>query len=150
MSHLSNPTSDEVKMDMELDDMETPKKSRIEEKTLEEYGFVTGDLLSVSLYIPEPRVPRASGASVAPEPRGEADRNGQWARGETVPSAGAGANGRSGGPGDRRVSGAGGAMARASRDSFGIRGAAREDGRNGFRRRSRSRSPDRRESFGRR
>ncbi|WRT64736.1 uncharacterized protein IL334_001670 [Kwoniella shivajii] len=30
---------------------------KVEEKSLDEYGFVTGDLLSVSLYVPEPKIP---------------------------------------------------------------------------------------------
>lgn len=46
-------------MDMELDDGPSRNtqdgSKKIDEKTLEAYGFVTGDLISVSLHIPEPR-----------------------------------------------------------------------------------------------
>jgi histone deacetylase complex subunit SAP18 len=43
-------------MDMELDDGPVPAKGKpIDEKTLEDYGFITGDLLSVSLFVPEPK-----------------------------------------------------------------------------------------------
>lgn len=59
---------------------------RIEEKTLDEYGFLTGDLLSLCVALPRP--PKAAGAGpgalkagagAAPEPRGA------WGRGEPLP-----------------------------------------------------------------
>lgn len=60
------------KMDMELDDTpdeQTGKKGRkIEEKTLDEYGYVIGDLLSVSVWTPEPKIrpPGSLGAGERP------------------------------------------------------------------------------------
>jgi histone deacetylase complex subunit SAP18 len=100
-------------MDMELDDGPVPTKGRpIEEKTLEDYGFITGDLLSVSLFVPEPKPSNRggphsnNGASIGaggggpapgfgrregpPGPGREsnverADAEGHWARGEALP-----------------------------------------------------------------
>lgn len=60
-SGLAKPSA--VSMDMELDDAPDHGPSRrgagrkVEEKTLDSYGFITGDLLSVSIHIPEPRTP---------------------------------------------------------------------------------------------
>ncbi|WWD21536.1 hypothetical protein CI109_106022 [Kwoniella shandongensis] len=58
----------ESKMDLDvgLDDThgngnESGKTRKIDEKTLEEYDFITGDLLSVSLYVPEPKIPAGAG-----------------------------------------------------------------------------------------
>ena len=45
-------------MDMELDSTvdHTRKGRKVDEKTLDEYGFITGDLLSVSIHVPEPKL----------------------------------------------------------------------------------------------
>ncbi|WVQ83280.1 hypothetical protein IAT38_005419 [Cryptococcus sp. DSM 104549] len=39
---------------------------KIQEKTLDAYGFVTGDLLSVSVQLPEPKYPRLGGPGAIP------------------------------------------------------------------------------------
>jgi len=108
---------------------------RVDEKTLDDYGFITGDYLSVSLHIPEPKVqhsqvPRA--VLGAKEEKRNID--GDWARGEALPPRG-GARGGYGGAGN----GNGGRVM-----GMGIRGGARrspsvtrDSGR-------RSRSPERR------
>ncbi|WVO16574.1 hypothetical protein L204_104253 [Cryptococcus depauperatus] len=49
-------------MDIDLDDRDKRMGKKIEEKTLDWYGFIAGDLLSVSLHVPEPRQP-ASGVN---------------------------------------------------------------------------------------
>lgn len=86
-------------MDMELDDAPSASNGngnghgggrKVIEKTLDEYGFITGDYLSVSLYVPEPKLaPPTGNAPLAPltrdrEPR-SAPNNGEWARGEALP-----------------------------------------------------------------
>ncbi|OCF76987.1 hypothetical protein I204_02696 [Kwoniella mangroviensis CBS 8886] len=51
------------KMDLDLDDIpqaQSSSRRKIEEKSLDDYGFVTGDLLSISLYVPEPKLPASS------------------------------------------------------------------------------------------
>jgi histone deacetylase complex subunit SAP18 len=44
-------------------DLEDVRGVQVEEKTLESYGFVTGDLLSVAISVPEPR-PAPNGTSI--------------------------------------------------------------------------------------
>ncbi|WWC86856.1 uncharacterized protein L201_001735 [Kwoniella dendrophila CBS 6074] len=59
------------KMDIDLDEIDRnnnastsrSKSRKIDEKSLDDYGFVTGDLISVSLYIPEPKLPAGGGPS---------------------------------------------------------------------------------------
>ncbi|RXK34748.1 hypothetical protein M231_07990 [Tremella mesenterica] len=86
MTSLDLPKSG--KMDMELD--EAPRGGKVEEKTLEDYGFITGDLLSVFLFVPEPKVPvgqrfaPGTGPNVPSVGWGERDKNGSWTKG--VPS----------------------------------------------------------------
>ncbi|WWC59506.1 uncharacterized protein I303_102062 [Kwoniella dejecticola CBS 10117] len=54
------------KMDIDLEDIKddsapaSASGRKINEKSLDEYGFITGDLLSVSLYIPEPKIPASA------------------------------------------------------------------------------------------
>nr|XP_019047117.1 hypothetical protein I302_03724 [Kwoniella bestiolae CBS 10118]OCF26047.1 hypothetical protein I302_03724 [Kwoniella bestiolae CBS 10118] len=61
-THTSNePSVDENKMDVDLDSLpQSSSRRKVEEKTLDGYGFVTGDLLSISLHIPEPKIPAGS------------------------------------------------------------------------------------------
>ncbi|WVR04663.1 hypothetical protein IAU60_001674 [Kwoniella sp. DSM 27419] len=73
-------------------------RKKVEEKSLDEYGFVTGDLLSVSLYVPEPKIPAGQPAGVGA-------------------MAGAGAGGS--GPGQGLGAGAGG---KRDRDGAGVGG----------------------------
>ena len=163
-------------MDMELDDTDPlPKRGggrKIEEKSLDEYGFITGDLLSVSLYIPEPKLPAGAPrlatvpGGVVPSPTGPGvssfgwgdrqtreregdrapDRRGVWQRGEPLPPQDfrGGAAGRPSEP-------AGGGSWRGGGPGMGIRGVGkRSPERNGTRR---SRSPEgrnRRESWAKR
>ena len=105
-------------MDTELDDTEdhhSRKGKKVDEKTLDGYGFITGDLLSVSIYVPEPKLhpgpnrpPVAINGSGAGErgafgwnerPNGvpvpgqgrdvhPADKEGAWSRGEALPPTG--------------------------------------------------------------
>jgi histone deacetylase complex subunit SAP18 len=165
-------------MDMELDDDPRPTHGRkVEEKTLDGYGFVIGDLISVSIHVPEPRAAQSrSGApGMPPQERGSggfgwqrdresgngprereappSEREGHWARGEALPPQNSfrGENAFRGGRGGfGRVEPAGG---RAG--GIGIRGAGRrspERERDGLGGR-RSRSPEgreRRESWSRR
>ena len=109
---------------------------KVDEKTLDDYGFITGDYLSVSLHTPEPKNHNSHTQRAPPLGVREEKRNidGEWARGEALPPrAGAGGRGGYGGPGAApRVMG------------MGIRGGARrspsvtrDSGR-------RSRSPERR------
>ena len=164
-------------MDTELDDPpDLGRRGRkIDEKTLDEYGFVTGDLLSVSLYIPEPRLPagpnrappaiangggperggfgwdRTNGPGLGREPH-PADKDATWARGEALPPTGRPSRGAP----SREAVGSRGSVG----NGFGIRGAGRRrsgsppdrDPRdNGPRRRSRSpEGRDRRDSYSRR
>jgi histone deacetylase complex subunit SAP18 len=64
-------------MDMELDDDQPHRdgrhgsggakgSGRIDEKSLDDYGFITGDLLSVSLFVPEPKAPLQRGSGPVP------------------------------------------------------------------------------------
>ncbi|KAK8847446.1 hypothetical protein IAR55_005304 [Kwoniella newhampshirensis] len=53
----SASTSSSMEVDGEL-----PQRKKIDEKTLDEYDFITGDLLSVSLYVPEPKVQAGAGS----------------------------------------------------------------------------------------
>ncbi len=151
-------------MDMELDDTDLPKRGgrKIEEKSLDEYGFITGDLLSVSLYIPEPKIPagapRMGQVAAAPGVTGPGAKSfgwgerqprereihpserGAWHKGESLPpqSFRGGAAGRGG---DREF--AGGGSWRGGGSGMGIRGAkGRSPERHGDRR---SGSPDGRE-----
>ncbi|OCF45853.1 hypothetical protein I317_00341 [Kwoniella heveanensis CBS 569] len=73
------------------------KRRPVDEKTLDEYDFVTGDLLSVSLHIPEPKIPAGAAASTS-----------ALAQGPGGPRPGMG-NVGPGGPGsrDRQASGSG-------------------------------------------
>ncbi|WVQ98092.1 hypothetical protein IAU59_005214 [Kwoniella sp. CBS 9459] len=48
---------------MDIDGGERPSRRPVEEKTLDEYDFVTGDFLSVSLHIPEPKIPAGSASA---------------------------------------------------------------------------------------
>lgn len=170
----SKPTT--VAMDMELDDVDVPKRGgrKIEEKTLDEYGFITGDLLSVSLYIPEPKIPAGAprgppgvpvpvgvGAGVRSFGWGErqpverdphpSERGGAWHRGEPLPPQ----NFRGGAAGGRGGDPAGGGSWRGGGPGMGIRGAGRKSPERNGDRRSRSpddrdRRSDRRESWSRR
>lgn len=127
-----------VDMDMELDDAPAGSNGNarsggggrvVSEKSLDDYGFITGDYLSVSLYVPEPKTaPVINNAPLAPlsrdrEPRsapGAGGSNGEWARGEALPPrAGRGGYGGTShsAPRDRDIRGA------AGRDG-GYRGAA--------------------------
>lgn len=162
-------------MDMELDDAPSGSNGhadrngggrKISEKTLDGYGFITGDLLSVSLYVPEPKTSSHPASHSAPSGpgfgqgiRGAASRDipagrvsapeGDWAKGEALPPRG-GDRDRS-----RRDGGGGGyrgAPGPAGVQGMGIRGGARRSpsverdrngNGNGYGRR-RSRSPDRR------
>ncbi|KAI9636355.1 Sin3 associated polypeptide p18-domain-containing protein [Dioszegia hungarica] len=85
-------------MDMELDDgpsrPEEGRGRKIEEKTLEAYGFETGDLLSVALHIPEGRNLKR-------------------------PTAGGAGHGAPGGPGGPGMGGSGGPGIVSDRNSFG-------------------------------
>ena len=153
-------------MEMELDDIETPRKrgSKIDEKTLDSYGFITGDLLSVSLYVPEPKIsasaPRIAALGQmgqansfgwsdrdrdrAPREAHPSDRVGSWSRGEPLPAQ----NFRGGAPA-RGGEPAGGGAWRGG--GTGIRGAGRRPSETNGARRSRSpEMKDRRESSGRR
>ncbi|ORY30377.1 Sin3 associated polypeptide p18-domain-containing protein [Naematelia encephala] len=92
-----HPKLDKDAMDMELDDIEAPSKRvggrKVDEKTLDAYGFVTGDLLSVSLHVPEPKI--GAGAGPGPGPRGNTAVTGApvqsfgWADRDRPPHAGA-------------------------------------------------------------
>jgi histone deacetylase complex subunit SAP18 len=57
----TNGSTGKVAMDMELDDAPDPKRGntgrKVQEKTLDGYGFITGDLISVSLFVPEAKIP---------------------------------------------------------------------------------------------
>jgi histone deacetylase complex subunit SAP18 len=72
--------------DMDVDLGESSKGQVVEEKSLEKYGFVTGDLISLSIFVPEPKptAPRTSlpadraGAGVA----GPGLRNIGWGSGD--------------------------------------------------------------------
>lgn len=97
----------DVAMDRELDEAAAPRRGRVvEEKTLDSYGFLTGDLLSVAIHIPEPRAPAATsirGASAREREGRDRDRDrdrdgfrdarngapssrdGPWARGAPLP-----------------------------------------------------------------
>lgn len=74
-------------LDAELDEDnrgDHDRGKRIDEKTLDEYGFLTGDLLSLCVALPRPPKAAAGGpgamkAGAAPEPRGA------WGRGEPLP-----------------------------------------------------------------
>jgi histone deacetylase complex subunit SAP18 len=108
---------------------------KVDEKTLDEYGFITGDYISVSLHIPEPKVQNPLPQRSAPLGGREEKRNidGDWARGEALPPAprGGGRGGYGAGNGGRVM-------------GMGIRGGARRSPsvtRDGGRR---SRSPERR------
>ncbi|WWC67985.1 uncharacterized protein I206_101904 [Kwoniella pini CBS 10737] len=108
------------KMDIDLDEIQDNHnglgKKKIDEKTLNEYGFITGDLLSVSLYIPEPKIPSSSKISSGPStvpigsngirsfgwddksnisgiPKGEEEH---WHRGQPLPPQEFGNRGRGG------------------------------------------------------
>lgn len=165
MSHItpSSAKAGKVDMDMELDDAEPHSGNgsggrKISERTLDEYGFITGDYLSVSLYVPEPKIPAgpppiagAAGRDRERDVRG-APSNGEWARGEALPPRG---GGRGGGPGafpprDRRERDGGyrGPPGPPGVQGMGIRGGARrrspsvERNGNGNGHGRRSRSPD--------
>lgn len=117
-----------VDMDMELDDTPGDRggggnangtgRKKVVEKSLDEYGFITGDYLSVSLYVPEPKGPpptitgpgAGAGAGVGSGPSRDREQrggggggppaNGEWARGEALPPQRGGYAG--GPPRDRR------------------------------------------------
>ncbi|CAD6571774.1 MAG: hypothetical protein TREMPRED_000367 [Tremellales sp. Tagirdzhanova-0007] len=169
-------TVETAAMDMELDDTDPlPRRGggrKIDEKSLEDYGFITGDLLSVSLYIPEPKIP-AGAPRIATAPAGAVpgsigpgvsslgwgdrqtrereserapDRRGAWQRGEPLPP-----QDFRGGVAGRASEPAGGGSWRGGGPGMGIRGVGkRSPERNGVRR---SRSPEgriRRESWAKR
>jgi histone deacetylase complex subunit SAP18 len=113
---------------------------KVDEKTLDDYGFITGDYISVSLHIPEPKIqhshshPAGQRAPVLGAREEKRNIDGDWARGDALPPAPRGGRGGYGGPG-----GGGGRIM-----GMGIRGGARrspsvtrDSGR-------RSRSPERR------
>lgn len=172
-----------VSMDLELDDIETPKRGgsgrKIEEKTLDEYGFITGDLLSVSLYIPEPKIPAGlprlsvsagvgagamgvGGVGLGTKSFGwgekpreveihPSERSGAWQRGEAVPPQ----NFRGGAAGAGKGGEPGGGGSWRGGLGMGMRGAGGRSPEKNGRRRSRSpegrdRREGRRESWSRR
>lgn len=140
-------------MDMELDDAPEPKSTsgrKIEEKSLDDYGFITGDLLSVSSYVPEPKVP--AGRPIAPgagngngnvpgpgpgvqsfgwgdkAPRGGAgvqEERGQWGRGEALPPQSFRGRGVSGGGPEEPAGGGNWRGGGPGHAGMGIRGAGR-------------------------
>jgi histone deacetylase complex subunit SAP18 len=140
MSTISPKSEDS----MDVDHQDTRRK--LNEKTLDEYGFITGDYISVSLHVPEPKILQrpagvGGGGAVRDREREEPKRNmdGDWARGEVLP------------PAPRRGGyGPGGGVPRQM--GMGIRGGARRSpsvGRDRERNgeetgRRRSRSPERR------
>lgn len=147
----SSSKGKKVDMDMELDDAPDSNGNgngnnnghgggrKVPEKSLDEYGFITGDYLSVSLYVPEPKIApgppsngplpllhrerereRDFGSGVAPS-------NGEWARGEALPPrAGRGGFGAAGVGGGRggRDGGYRGAPGPPGAMGMGIRGGA--------------------------
>ncbi|WVF69766.1 hypothetical protein IAT40_004545 [Kwoniella sp. CBS 6097] len=114
------PTSNSTSEGMDIDGGERSErnsssnsKSRrpVEEKTLDEYDFVTGDLLSVSLYIPEPKIPTGAGAGAGGASTSASTSSGALASGPGGPRIG---NGGAFGARDRQASGSG-----AHAQSFG-------------------------------
>lgn len=128
-----------MNMDMELDNSVHHSTSngngngsgngrQVVGKSLDDYGFITGDYLSVSLYIPEPKLPQSAPTNSnnnngGPHPPISRDRemriqgtsapsNGEWARGEALPPR-TGRGGYNGNPRDR---------------DHGNRGSARDGG----------------------
>ena len=147
-------------MDMELDDAEpaasTSGSSRkVTEKSLDDYGFITGDYLSVSLYVPEPKQSaptrerdREPVPPLGRDARSGAGADGEWSKGEALPPRGGGRGSFQSRGGRERDGG--------YRDApppgimgMGIRGGASRRSpsprRNGYG--ARSRSPERRGSF---
>jgi len=163
-SSSSSSRERERGMDMELDDEPSGSHDRngggggrkISEKSLDSYGFITGDYLSVSLYVPEPKLPSQSApAGLGQGIRGAASREnpagrisapeGDWAKGEALPPPQRGGD-RSRHAGNGRDGGYRGHPGPSAIQGMGIRGGARRSPsveRNGNGRR-RSRSPDRR------
>ncbi|WWD07619.1 hypothetical protein V865_005720 [Kwoniella europaea PYCC6329] len=82
------------KMDLDLDEIpQSSSRRKIEEKSLDGYGFVTGDLLSISLYVPEPKLPASSARGNRDRERdgagavnGEPKGKGSFGRDKTTPN----------------------------------------------------------------
>jgi len=147
MSTISTSAKDQDSMDVDERDRDRDRERgrKVNEKTLDDYGFITGDYISVSLHVPEPKVssrPIGGPVGLRDREREEPKRNidGDWARGEALPPVPRGGGGGRGGYGP------GGGIPRQM--GMGIRGGARRSpsvgrDRNGGGDR-RSRSPERR------
>jgi len=165
MHSLASADKDaKVSMDMELDD--TPdapaaKGKKVSEKTLKGYGYEIGDIISVSVHVPEPKVPRSGpGAAVAAgegklsfgwgergDRREDRSGDGGWGSKGALPPQ----EGRRGGFGARdRDEPAGGGSWRGGHAGRGSRGRSRSPPPRERNARERSPVRDRRESWSRR